>query len=101
VIRSTEEWEALWRIHSPQAAPTVDFSGAIVVGIWLGARPTSGYRVDVVAVRMEGSTAVVEYRERTPERGSILAQVLTSPFHLVRVPGNPGVVEFRQIEPPR
>jgi hypothetical protein len=98
VVRSTEEWQALWKAHSPQAVPQVDFTGSIVVGVWLGSRPTSGFRAEVVAVRVEGNAAIVEYRERAPEPGSVLAQVLTSPFHLVRVSGNPAVVEFRRLQ---
>jgi hypothetical protein len=41
----------------------------------------------------------VEYRERRPPPGTLVAQVLTSPFHLVRVPRQTGPVEFRRLGP--
>jgi hypothetical protein len=98
VVRSTEEWRALWKQHSPQDAPRVDFNGAIVVGVFLGSRPTAGYRVQIEAVRLEGAKAVVEYRERRPDPGDIVAQILTAPFDLVRVTGTPADVEFRRLQ---
>jgi hypothetical protein len=99
VIRSESDWTAFWRLHSPDGdAPRVDFASSIVVGVLLGTRPTAGYRVDIVAVRMDGSRAVVEYRERSPSPGALLAQILTSPFHLVRVAGRPSDVEFRKVD---
>jgi hypothetical protein len=98
VVRSTQEWQALWKEHSPQDAPRVDFNGAIVVGVFLGTRPTAGYRVQIEAVRLDGAKAVVEYRERAPGRGDIVAQILTAPFDLVRVVGRPANVEFRRLQ---
>lgn len=95
VIRSAQEWRVLWNEHSPQPAPAVDVDSGVVVGVFLGSRPTAGYRVQIEAIRVEGATAVVEYRERAPGRGDIVAQILTSPFHLVRVAGRPEKVEFR------
>jgi len=94
-IRSSDEWQALWKDHSPQAEPPVDFSSSIVVGVFLGSRPTAGYRVDIISVTIESATAVVEYRERRPEPGALLAQIVTSPYHLVRIPGSPAKIEFR------
>ena len=41
VVRTAAEWQSLWDTHSPEAqAPTVDFTRAVVVGVFLGARPT-------------------------------------------------------------
>jgi hypothetical protein len=60
VIRSAEEWQTLWKAHTPQPQPLVDFSKSIVVGVFLGSRPTAGYRADIVAIRTEGVQTVVE-----------------------------------------
>jgi hypothetical protein len=101
VVRSAAEWQALWKEHSSRAAPPVDFSGATVVGVFLGMRPTAGYQVEVVGARLESGALVVEYRERQPGPDVLSAQVLTSPFHLVRVPRHTGRVEFRKVEGPQ
>ena len=100
VIRSAGEWQALWKEHNPQPPPVIDFSSSMVVGIFLGTRPTAGYRVDVVATKIEGDSLVVEYSERGPRPGAVAAQVLTSPFHIVKLPARPGTVLFRKVDPP-
>ena len=32
--------------HSAERVPTIDFSRAMVVGVFLGSRPTAGYEVE-------------------------------------------------------
>ena len=101
VVRTTAEWQALWKEHDAQrAAPPVDFAQSIVVAVFLGTRPTAGFAVEITAVKAEGSRAVVEYRERRPARDAIGAQVLTSPFHIVRLARTSGSIEFRRIDGP-
>lgn len=98
-IRSIDEWRALWKEHRSDTLPVVDFSTSMVVGVFSGARPTVGYRVDIVTVRIEGGLVVVEYSERRPAPGALVAQMLTSPFHLVSLPQNVGAVQFRKLPP--
>jgi hypothetical protein len=98
VIRTTAEWQALWKAHSPATpVPQVDFTRTIVVGVFLGSRPTAGFSVDIVSVREVSNRLVVEYRERRPEPGRLAAQVLTSPFHLVSLPRDIRSVEFTEV----
>ena len=100
VIRSADAWQSLWKQHSSEPVPKIDFSRTMVVGVFLGTRPTAGYEVTIVTARAEGGVVVVEYRERRPAPGTLAAQVLTSPFHLVRLPQQSGRVEFRQLDGP-
>jgi hypothetical protein len=100
VVRTAGEWQALWKEHDPESgAPSVDFTQSIVVAVFLGSRPTAGFAVEVTAVKAEGNRTVVEYLERQPPRGASVAQVLTSPFHAVRVTRMVGPVEFRRLSP--
>jgi hypothetical protein len=100
VVRTAAEWQALWKEHSPGSAPpAVDFAQSTVVGVFLGSRPTAGFSVEISAVRTEDSRTVVEYIERRPPRDAFVAQVLTSPFHLVRIMRTAGPVEFRSAGP--
>ena len=97
VVRTAVEWAALWKAHSPVTpAPAVDFSRTMVVGVFLGFRPTAGFSVAIARVRSEGSRTIVEYVERKPAAGMV-AQILTFPFHLVTLPATPGSVEFREV----
>jgi len=99
VVRSVEDWRALWKQHSTQPPPPVDFSRVIVVAVFLGQRPTAGFEVEITAVKAQGGRATVEYVERRPARDALTAQVLTFPFHIVAVPRDVGpAVEFRKVE---
>ena len=100
VVRTPVEWQALWKEHDPQgAAPAVDFTQSMVIGVFLGSRPSAGFAVEITAVRTEDSRTVVEYAERRPPRDAFVAQVLTSPFHIVRLMRSTGPVEFRRLSP--
>ena len=101
VVRTAAEWQALWKEHEAQrAAPAVDFTQSIVVAVFLGTKPTAGFAAEITAVRTERNRAVVEYRERRPPRDALIAQMLTAPFHVVRLARTSGSIEFRQIDGP-
>ena len=94
-VRTAAEWKALWKEHAPTAKmPDVDFSKDMVVGIFLGSKPSEGYDVEIVGVRNEGKDVVIEYVQKEPGRGTLAAQILTEPFHLVTVPKHAGMVRF-------
>ena len=94
-VRTAAEWTALWKEHAPTAKmPTVDFAKHMVVGIFLGTKPNAGQEVEIVGVRTQGSDLIVEYVQRQPGRGTMAAQILTEPYHLVSVPKHAGTVRF-------
>ena len=98
VVRTADEWQALWKAHSPQPAAVVDLSRSIIIGVFLGSRPTAGYQVAITAIESRDGLTVVTYEERRPAPDVLVAQVLTSPFHLVSMPRVRGDVEFRKVE---
>ena len=101
VVRTADEWQAVWKEHDGRTpAPLVDFSASTVVGLFLGSRRTAGFEVEITALKKEGDILVVEYVEWTPRPGSFVAQIITSPFHLVSVARNEGEVQFRKVGDP-
>jgi hypothetical protein len=97
-IRDQDAWAALWQEHAAaRPRPAVDFSSEMVVGVFLGTRPTAGYGAEIVGYRGADSDVVIQYRESAPPRGAITAQVLTSPFHLVVVLRRTGTVTFEKL----
>src|SRR5713226_8042289 len=93
VARTPAEWRALWNDHAPtDKLPAIDFGSKMVVGVFLGTQPSAGYEVEIVGVRTEGDALVVEYAQRQPGQGTMAAQILTQPFHLVAVPNRGGAV---------
>jgi protease stability complex PrcB-like protein len=98
VVRTAADWQTLWTAHDSAAAPNVDFSSSIVVGVFLGTRPTAGFSVRITAVTAKDGSAVVEYVEGRPRPGGMTAQVITSPFHFVTVPRTVESIVFKQVE---
>jgi hypothetical protein len=98
VVRTAAEWQALWKQHDQDStAPPVDFTQDTVAAVFLGSRPTAGFAVDITGVKTEGTRTVVEYVERQPPRDGFTAQVITSPFQIVRFTRTAGPVEFRRL----
>ena len=92
VIETPGAWATFWDRHAPgQAVPSVDFATEVVVAVLAGQCPTAGYAVDILAVEQGPDIATVVYRVSRPLPGALVAQVLTSPFHIVRLrrPGTP------------
>jgi len=97
-VRTAAEWAALWKDHAPtEKMPAVDFAKDMVVGIFLGSKPSAGHEVEIVAVRTEQKDLIVEYVQKQPGRGTMAAQLLTEPFHLVAVPKHAGTVRFMHV----
>jgi hypothetical protein len=79
-------------------APQVDFSKDGLLLIETGQRPTSGYELDITdeKVLVNKGTAIVKIYRGEPERESILAQVITSPCIMIKLPlGNYSLISIR------
>ena len=99
VARTAPEWTTLWRQHSPDLPrPTVDFAREMVVGVFLGSRPSAGFAIDIVSARDDHGALTVRYRETIPPPGAIAAQVITSAYCIVALPRRDGDVRFERIQ---
>lgn len=66
--------------------PAVDFHREIVVGIFLGSKPTEGYEVDVASVsRTEQRQIVIQEIRTEPDPSCVGRATATSPFVLVSI----------------
>jgi len=96
VARTPAEWAALWEAHGGEGKPpAVDLSRSIVIGVFLGTRPTAAHTVEIVRIEQRDTDLVVTYREQRPAPGDMVAQMLTAPFHIVRTGAHPGPVRFQ------
>lgn len=100
VARTPAEWAALWRLHAgDQTPPKIDLTTRTVVAVFLGSRPSAGYAVEVSGTKQAGKALIVEWREHVPKPGTLSAQVITSPSHLVSIPKFEGDITFRKVGP--
>src|SRR5262245_40397860 len=87
VARDAEAWSELWQFHAhARPTPDVDFVTETVVAIFLGTRSTTGYAVELVAHRDADFGMIVDFRVSQPAPGAAVAQVVTTPFHIVAIP---------------
>ena len=99
VARDADGWAVTWQpVAHGRPQPSVDFSREMVVGVFLGRRPTAGFSVEITGYRVNGDDVVVLYREAAPSRDAITAQMLTSPYHLVALPRRAGKVTFEKLK---
>ena len=87
LVRTEAEWTTLWQQHHPGTPrPAVDFSKEMVVGVFMGSRPNAGFSTTILSATAGNGALMVRYTEKVPAPGSISAQILTFPYHLVAIP---------------
>jgi hypothetical protein len=87
VARTEAEWTRLWQQHAPdRPRPAVDFSREMVVGVFMGSRPNAGYSTAILGTTTANGALIVRYTEAQPKPGTVSAQILTFPYHLVAIP---------------
>jgi hypothetical protein len=90
VIGNEEEFASFWELlHSnidPKPdLPEVDFSEYTVLAVMMGIQPTSGFSISVTDITQENGTISVEIEETEPGMGCVNTQVLTAPYHVVKM----------------
>jgi len=86
LVRTDGEWTRLWQQHSPERPrPAVDFSKEMVVGVFMGSRPHAGFSTAIVSTTAANGALIVRYTETLPKPGTVSAQILTFPYHLVAI----------------
>lgn len=99
VVRSAEEWSALWdRImagYSPvPPRPDIDFRRDMLIIVGLGTRPSGGYAVQIAGIALAGGALTVAVREVAPGAGCIATMALTAPITVVRLERLDAEIEF-------
>ncbi len=106
VLKKQKEWEELWaEIHpiienNPSLArPEIDWEKEMVLAIFMGFKSTGGYTTEITKIIETKNSLEVTVLEKGPESNTIVTQVFTSPYHLVKTVRTNKSVIF-QIEKP-
>ncbi len=98
VIKDLSTFKSIWKqlsTQTPDPIPEIDFSREMVVLVAMGQKPTGGYFVEITKIQPAGKRLRIEVFRKSPPPDAILAQVVTSPFHLVAVPKSSLSPEFQ------
>ncbi len=98
VIRSDRQWIQFWAEHHPhEAAPDVDFSRQMVVGVFAGERPADAFSIKIMRVRQQAGALVIDYGEKIPPPGTFQTGVSVYPYDLKVIPKSTLPVKFNLI----
>ncbi len=101
IARNDAEFQALWSgLPMRRPAPRVSFGSTMIVAVFLGSKPTAGYGVEIVDVKRDGETLIVQYTVREPAAGVASADVVTTPYAIAGVPQHAGEVRFDKVDVP-
>lgn len=78
IVKDALAWNILWRRLSREAPLDIDFKKYVVIGVFLGTRPTGGYYIDFGKPYLENKKMVIPYKEVKPE--GFVTQALTQPY---------------------
>ncbi|MDD5656321.1 MAG: protease complex subunit PrcB family protein [Elusimicrobia bacterium] len=96
-VSDRAEWAALWSDCCAGPVPAVDFSRWRVAAVFLGRRPTGGYRVKIDARPETGASDVaVRYREIAPEPGRTPPEGATAPYAMTLLPRSELPIRFQK-----
>lgn len=97
VIKNGDDFNNLFQeMGKGITPPKVDFSTQMVIGIFLGNRPTSGYGVEItnISIDLDGKIVTVQAVENVPPQGTTVLQLITNPYHIISTPKRDAEVKF-------
>jgi len=95
IIDNSEQWNQLWQEHTsdvipPVETPPIDFAENLVVAVFSGEKPTSGYGVEIISVETKTMSDCdrdyLSVRIHYNAPGSMTQDVITHPYHIVQLP---------------
>jgi len=100
VIRNDHQWVQFWAEHRPhEAAPEVDFTQAMVVGVFAGPRPADQFTIRMVDIRTLPGSLTVDYQEKLPPPGTFAVNVTVYPYQFKVIPRTTLPVKFNKLAP--
>ena len=66
--------------------PNIDFTEKFLVGIFAGAKPTSGYAIKMTSIVENNCQIVINFYEKSPQAGETLSSAPTYPSDFILIP---------------
>jgi len=89
VIKDTDSFNQLLAIivnsNSVITNKDVDFSEEMVVGVFLGIKPTGGYSIEITDVLKHNDYIEFLIKIDEPDPGQMVTEAITSPYHIIKL----------------
>ncbi|MEO0143728.1 MAG: protease complex subunit PrcB family protein [candidate division WOR-3 bacterium] len=100
IFKSYSEFENFFKSNTniiTDSIPKIDvnFNKEILIGVFLGQRPTSGYSISVEKVLLENKKIVVYANEICPKKDQMVLMVITYPSVFIKIPKYEYPVELK------
>lgn len=66
--------------------PNIDFTKNHLVGVYAGAKPTSGYEIKVTSIYENSCQIIITFYEKSPQAGEQITQTPTYPSDFILIP---------------
>jgi len=91
IINDPETFENFWKdLHSNRSPlpelPEVDFSENTVIASMMGVQSSGGFTIEISEISEADDIIGVKIEETEPGPNCVTTAVLTSPFHIVKIP---------------
>lgn len=96
VARDAESFRQLWAQHTGRldTLPHVNFDQFMVLGVFMGEKPTGGFGVTIEEVALQNGKLKVKVQETLPDPNSLTIQMLTAPAQVILLPRTEAVLEI-------
>jgi hypothetical protein len=91
VVNSNDELNKLMvdvyrNLDQVPKSPVVDFNKNTLIAVFIGARNTGGYMVDIDSVTEGSKNLTVNVTETKPGKSCVVTEAITKPFTIVKIP---------------
>lgn len=100
VVADAAAWSELWGRVSRETPPEVDFAKTRVAAVFVGPRPSSGYRARLIGIAVEKERYLLRWFEEGPAPEETVDEGPTAPFLLVAVPQDDKAVRWDKVRRP-
>jgi len=90
IIQTQQDWDDLWQktYGASLEAADINFSSNIVIAVYMGARATGGYRIEITNIGENEEHRRVYIRETSPSPFDMVTMLVTQPYHIVKLNRN-------------
>lgn len=94
IFRDQKSWQMFWEKYGKEAAPQIDFTKYVVVGVFLGPKPNPGYGVEIAQIQKSGSEISIHIIGYIANPKYDYPSVIVYPYHIVFFPKTEGEIVF-------